>query len=201
MTYATLMMHLGIGYSNTRVLAVAADLDARFDTELIGIAVCHPIEAIYGDGFMAGNSIELDREQMECRVKAAETPFREVISRRANPIDWRSPITFEPSTRLSCPRGRLGCRTRTRRRVGGLAETPRHRGRTHCINADGNDASTSDAIAGVKRAGLRCQRRWSQSAKGARRRHQRESALSITVRLGFALMAKRTFQREAVNLP
>jgi nucleotide-binding universal stress UspA family protein len=98
MTYATIMVHLGIGHSNTRVLAVAAELAIRFGARLVGIAASPPIEMIYGDGFVVGDIIDVDRDQIEKQVEAAGIEFRDAMASWAITTEWRSAITFEPPT-------------------------------------------------------------------------------------------------------
>jgi nucleotide-binding universal stress UspA family protein len=98
MTYATLMVHLGVGRSNGPVLEVAATLAARFGAGVIGIAACHPLEMLYGDGFVAGDIVDVDRAEVDRQVGAAEAEFRDTLAKRAHILDWRSAVSFEPGS-------------------------------------------------------------------------------------------------------
>src|SRR4051794_18950510 len=58
MTYATVMVNLEIGCSNTGVMSAAADLAERFGAGVVGIAACHPMPIIYTDGsLLSGQSL------------------------------------------------------------------------------------------------------------------------------------------------
>jgi nucleotide-binding universal stress UspA family protein len=94
MTYSTLMVHLGIGHPNQAVLKAAAVFAERFEAHVVGILACQPFQMIYGDGFVAGDIIELDREQVETQIKAAEDEFRGAMRHLEKPVEWRSSVTF-----------------------------------------------------------------------------------------------------------
>lgn len=70
---STLMVHLELGHANTRPLEAAADLAMRLNADVMGIAACQPLQIIYGDGYVSGDLIEQDCEELEKEIKAAET--------------------------------------------------------------------------------------------------------------------------------
>jgi nucleotide-binding universal stress UspA family protein len=93
MTYATLMVHLELGRSNTGLLRVAGDLAARFEARVIGVAACQPMPMYYADGY-SGDMIEQDRVEMAREIKAAEDEFRRALHGAVTEIEWRSTVAF-----------------------------------------------------------------------------------------------------------
>ena len=64
MSYATLMVHLQLGRPNQALLKLAGDLAVRLRAGVIGIVACQPMRIIYDDGYVPGDIIEHDREQI-----------------------------------------------------------------------------------------------------------------------------------------
>lgn len=95
MTYATLMVHLDLGRSNAGLLQIASDLAVRFHAGVIGIAACQPMQIVYGDGYVSGDFIEKDREEIERQMKEAEAEFRSALQPHVGTLEWRSTVTFE----------------------------------------------------------------------------------------------------------
>ena len=96
MGIATLMVNLEVGRSNRSVLRVAGDLAERTGADVIGIAVCQPMQIVYYDGLYSGCEIEQDEEEIEKEIKVAETEFRDVLEARTRRLEWRSNITCSP---------------------------------------------------------------------------------------------------------
>jgi nucleotide-binding universal stress UspA family protein len=96
MSYATLMAHLELGRANTALLKVAGDLADRLGASLTGIAACQPMRIIYSDGYVSGEVIEQDRQQMDDERKAAEAEFRAASGRRSEQAEWRSAVVSTP---------------------------------------------------------------------------------------------------------
>ena len=94
MTYTTLMVHLEIGRSNASLLQIAGDVAEHFQAGVIGIAACQPIQPIYGDGFIAGDLMEQNRDEMAKELKEAEREFRSVLQTRVATLEWRSTVAF-----------------------------------------------------------------------------------------------------------
>src|SRR3546814_4743827 len=93
MTYATLMVHLELGKPNADLLQITANLAQRFQASVIGIAACQPIQYVYGDGFISGQVMEQNRDEIQREADAAETEFRAVLGGRVSGLDWRFAIT------------------------------------------------------------------------------------------------------------
>lgn len=91
MSYATLMVHLEIGHPNTGLLRIAGDLAGRLNASLVGIAVCQPMRILYNDGYVPGDIIEQDRQQIDDDMKAAEAEFRAAFPGG----EWRSVVTYK----------------------------------------------------------------------------------------------------------
>ncbi|PPQ36092.1 universal stress protein [Rhodopila globiformis] len=97
MTYATVMVNLEIGCSNTGVMNAAAALAERFGAGVVGIAACHPMPIIYTDGYYVPQElIQQDRSQIDRDMQAAEAEFRDALQGRARTVAWRSAVTMDP---------------------------------------------------------------------------------------------------------
>jgi nucleotide-binding universal stress UspA family protein len=96
MTYATVMAHLELGRRNADLLDIAGDLADRFHAGVIGIAACQPMRIVQGDGYVPGEIIEQDREELETEIRAAEQEFHDALASRVTRLEWRSTVTFDP---------------------------------------------------------------------------------------------------------
>ena len=96
MTYSTLMVHLELGESNAGLLQIAGDLAERFQAAVIGIATCQPLQLALSDGYVTGEVLRQDVEEIEREITAAEAEFRAALKPRADRLEWRSAITFTP---------------------------------------------------------------------------------------------------------
>ena len=76
MTYATLMVHLELGHPNAGLLKIVGDLAERFHAGVIGIVACQPMQIFYGDGYIPGEVVEQDRDELATEIRAAEQEFR-----------------------------------------------------------------------------------------------------------------------------
>ncbi len=94
MSYATLMVHSELGRPNTTCLKIAGDLAERLNASVIGVAVCQPMRIIYNDGYVPGDMIERDLQEIDAEIKAAEAEFRAALGSRA--IEWRSAVIYRP---------------------------------------------------------------------------------------------------------
>jgi nucleotide-binding universal stress UspA family protein len=93
-TYATLMVHVAPGHVNTALLRVAGELAERFEANVIGIAACETMQIVYGEAYVSGASVQLDRDDIDRDLKNAEAEFRKALNSRAKSLEWRSVITF-----------------------------------------------------------------------------------------------------------
>ena len=96
MDYKTLMVHLEPDGDNSGVLEVAADLAARFEFHVIGIAACQPFQVLFDEGLTAGEIMVADRAEITREIAAAEVAFRKTLTGRVKTLEWRSAITYEP---------------------------------------------------------------------------------------------------------
>jgi nucleotide-binding universal stress UspA family protein len=94
MTYATLMVHLELGTTNTRLLQITGELARRFKASVIGIAARQPLQMVYGDGYVSGDFYEQDEMSMAKELQAAEAEFRAALHHSAPTIEWRSARTY-----------------------------------------------------------------------------------------------------------
>lgn len=92
MGYDCIMVHLELNRDNRGVLGVATDLAARFESKVIGIAACQPLQILFNEGFSADQAIARNRKEIEKEIEAAEAEFRAALSGRE--IEWRSSITY-----------------------------------------------------------------------------------------------------------
>ncbi len=92
MRYATVMVHLELGRSNSEVLRVALDLAKRFDSRVVGIAACQPLEMTLGDSYVSGDLIEQGSEEILVEMKLAEAEFRHATDGSVTHAEWRSTI-------------------------------------------------------------------------------------------------------------
>jgi hypothetical protein len=89
-TYATLMVHLELGRPHAGLLQIAGDLAQQLHAGVIGIAACQPLQIVYGDGYVSGDLVNQDREEIENEVKEAEAGFRSALQTRVKTLEWRS---------------------------------------------------------------------------------------------------------------
>jgi nucleotide-binding universal stress UspA family protein len=95
-TYATLMVHLEVGRSNTGLLQLAGDLAERFQAGIVGVAACHPMQILYSDAYIAGDVLEQNQELVESEIMAAETEFRSALRDRVGNLEWHTSVVLEP---------------------------------------------------------------------------------------------------------
>jgi nucleotide-binding universal stress UspA family protein len=96
MDYKTLMVHLELGQSNDKILAITADLAQRHKAHVIGIASCQPIQLAYNETYVDGDVLVEDRKLIEKQMKEAEAQLRSALDGKANGVEWRSTVTFGP---------------------------------------------------------------------------------------------------------
>ena len=114
------MVHVEPGQSNTASLSAAADLASRFHCAVIGIGACEPVQVLYGDGYVPDDLIERDRLEIESEMKKAEAEFRRALQERVEKLEWRSSISFAPSSVYLAREARSADLFITRASVGGF---------------------------------------------------------------------------------
>src|ERR1700722_450995 len=90
--YATMMVRLQLADSNTALLSAATDLAKRFGARLIGVAVSRPMQIVYGDGYVMGDLIRADQEQIQRELQEAKTFFDKAVE--GLPAEWRGTEIF-----------------------------------------------------------------------------------------------------------
>jgi hypothetical protein len=92
-TYATILVNLEAGRSNTYLLEAANAVAERFQAVVIGSTACMPLQVPYGDGYAYGDVFEQDNKEIASEIARAEAEFRDAMGRGF----WRG-------GRLSSPR-------------------------------------------------------------------------------------------------
>lgn len=101
MTYATLMVHLELGRTNTGVLQIARELTQRFKCSVIGIAAAQPMQIIGdGSGYGDGEIYQFDQDEIDHEITAAEAEFRSALEPEGAFLQWRSMVTPLPLAHL-----------------------------------------------------------------------------------------------------
>ncbi len=94
MSYATLLVHLELGHPNTGLLKIAGELAERFRAGVIGIAARRPLQMVYGDGYVAGDLYQQDRDEIVKELTAAEAEFHAALQGRVEFVEWRCAKTY-----------------------------------------------------------------------------------------------------------
>ncbi|MET3139885.1 nucleotide-binding universal stress UspA family protein [Undibacterium sp. GrIS 1.2] len=98
MTYTSMMVNVELGRSNKGLLTTATGLANRFNAHLIGIGVCKPMQFAYGDGYISGDLIRQDQDEITEEIHEAETEFHAVVkesmAESLQIFEWRSAITL-----------------------------------------------------------------------------------------------------------
>ncbi|MEO8938399.1 MAG: universal stress protein [Burkholderiaceae bacterium] len=96
MSYATLLVHLQSGESNTALLTIAGQLAERFGAHVIGIAACQPMMIVGGDGYVCGDVFEADERKITEDLAAAQAEFHEALHHKGRSLEWRSTVVIAP---------------------------------------------------------------------------------------------------------
>ncbi|WP_316191791.1 MULTISPECIES: universal stress protein [unclassified Bradyrhizobium] len=95
MTFATVMVSLALSQPNEARLQVAADLAARFDAGVIGVAAAEFAPPLYfTTGEQAQDLIEQGEAALRNRLAELEQQFRTAVGDRAASLSWRSAVDF-----------------------------------------------------------------------------------------------------------
>ena len=94
MTYASLLVHVQAGQSNSGLLSAALLFAERFQSHVIGIAACQPMMVVSGDGTVCGDVYAGDQRQITADLEAAQSEFHEAFHGRSTSLEWRSQITI-----------------------------------------------------------------------------------------------------------
>ncbi|WP_316231338.1 universal stress protein [Bradyrhizobium sp. SZCCHNR1051] len=95
MTFATVMVSLALSQPNEARLQVAADLAARFDAGVIGVAAAEFAPPLYfTTGEQAQDLIEQGEAALRNRLAELEQQFRTAVGDRAVSLSWRGAVDF-----------------------------------------------------------------------------------------------------------
>lgn len=96
--YKTLMVHLELDADHAPLLSVAADLAARLDADVVGIAACQLVPLVVGHGMVPVQAFESDRAEIEAQIGQAEQVFRAALAQRGDRVHWLGMVTAGPPT-------------------------------------------------------------------------------------------------------
>ncbi len=89
MTWATVLVNLGLGGSNAGLLRAAAEVAQRFDARVIAVAVAQPMLIDYGGGYVSGDMIEQYWDATQTMTRDAETECRKLLEPSVKSFEWR----------------------------------------------------------------------------------------------------------------
>jgi nucleotide-binding universal stress UspA family protein len=91
LSYKSLLVHVDLDEGNDGRIEIAAQLAARFEARIIGIAAqAEPMPLYYSEGFAADTLIEQARVEIENRLQRAEARFKAAVAGRAERYEWRA---------------------------------------------------------------------------------------------------------------
>jgi nucleotide-binding universal stress UspA family protein len=120
MTYKTLMAHLDLGRSSEHLLRLTASLATRLGADVIGVAAAQPIQILNGQMYVAGELVQLDRDQIDREAAAAEAQLRAALAGVGRNVDWRVATTLAPLADFICAQARAADLVITSPDIGGL---------------------------------------------------------------------------------
>lgn len=97
--YSTLMVCLQPGRDNAPVLNIARNLAERFAASVIGVAACRILQIAYSVRGLTGDIFELDRQEIDRGMDAAEKEFRAAFQHARSHLEWHPIVTADPPIR------------------------------------------------------------------------------------------------------
>src|SRR5215475_7224849 len=93
MSFATLMVHVGVEPKSDGRVRLAAQMSGRFGSTLIGISACvlppYPAEGAY---FVTEEFVCQERQDVQAALERTETSFRAAAGINESKLEWRSAI-------------------------------------------------------------------------------------------------------------
>ena len=102
MNYATLMVHLDAGASNSVVLDAAAIVAKRQGAKVIGVAACQPMQIASSAGDATGATIALEYDIANANLDQAEQEFHAFAALQPYVQEWRSINTGTSRWTIRC---------------------------------------------------------------------------------------------------
>ena len=89
MRYATLLVHMIVGRSNSPVLKVAGELAKLFGARTVGIAACQPVQFISGAEYNNGAVVGILQDELQKETIATEAEYRAAFKPAHPALEWR----------------------------------------------------------------------------------------------------------------
>ncbi len=105
--YSTLMVYLEPHRDNTYLLAATRDLAERSGAAVIGVSAGRQFYLGYAVRGVSGDIFELDRQEIQRSMAAAEFEFRAALEHPGRHIEWHAIVTSSP------PIGQLASQVRS----------------------------------------------------------------------------------------
>lgn len=100
--YSTLMVCLDPSRDNAYLLKVARHLAERSAASVIGVAASRILQLAYSVRGLTGDIFELDRQEIDRGMDAAEQEFRAAFQHSQSHLEWRAIVTTDtPTTQLA----------------------------------------------------------------------------------------------------
>lgn len=97
MSFSTLMVHLEVGAANDPILMLTSDLAGQFDSSVIGIAACQPLQFNYDCGYISSEMLDQDRVEIEKEFSESGATFRKTFQGSEHRHEWRTSVSLSPS--------------------------------------------------------------------------------------------------------
>lgn len=94
MSFATVMVHVGLDDASAPRIRLAARLSDRFNSTLIGVAAYAPPPPAYSGDFVGDYLSEDELEDFTAHLKRRGDEFRVIAGEHRSKVEWRSDIDF-----------------------------------------------------------------------------------------------------------
>jgi nucleotide-binding universal stress UspA family protein len=96
MTYASIMVHMAVGFPNDGVLRIGAALASRTKASVVGIAASAPLPVVYAECYSNEGLVDADLAALVEETDEAEARFRAAMAGMGGEITWRSMVRDVP---------------------------------------------------------------------------------------------------------
>lgn len=94
--YSTLLVCLEPSRDNAPLLKITRNLAERSDAFVIGVAASRILQLAYSVRGLTGDIFELDRQEIDRNMEAAEKEFRAAFQHSQSHLEWRAVVTTDP---------------------------------------------------------------------------------------------------------